>query len=100
MNGPTQEHIKKFGNLTFSITGNAGMKLTERAADHELSKYLSNFDKIVDCQNGKKTQPYGQEDLGGFLAFERHTRLRNIPLFLSELIAYKVFGFVSLDSHI
>jgi|TARA_R110000822_G_scaffold28413_6_gene84520 hypothetical protein len=59
-------------------------------ADKELSKYLSSFDKIVDYRNGKNRQPYGQVDLGGFLACEMHTRLRNIPTFLSDLTAYKV----------
>jgi hypothetical protein len=55
-----------------------------------LEKMLRSFDNIVDYRNGKNRQPYGQVDLGGFLACEMHTRLRNIPIFLSDLTAYKV----------
>ena len=49
-------------------------------------KILRGFDNIVDYRNGKNRQPYGQVDLGGFLACEMHTRLRNIPLMLADFL--------------
>ena len=55
-----------------------------------LDKILRGFDNIVDYRNGKNRQPYGQVDLGGFLACEMHTRLRNVPTMLSEILGEKV----------
>jgi hypothetical protein len=55
-----------------------------------LDKILRGFDNIVDYRNGKNRQPYGQVDLGGFQACEMHTRLRNIPRMLAELLGYDI----------
>ena len=55
-----------------------------------LEKVLRSFDNIVDYRNSKNRQPYGQVDLGGFLASEMHTRLRNVPTMLSEILGEKV----------
>ena len=59
-------------------------------AGQTLDKILRGFDNIVDYRNGKNRQPYGQVDLGGFLACEMHTRLRNIPRMLAELLGHDI----------
>ena len=55
-----------------------------------LEKVLRSFDNIVDYRKGKNRQPYGQVDLGGFLACEMHTRLRNIPRMLADFLGYDI----------
>jgi hypothetical protein len=55
-----------------------------------LKEMLHAFDKIVEYRKGKNRQPYGQVDLGGFLAFEMDTWLRDVPITLSGFLGYKV----------
>jgi len=55
-----------------------------------LDKILRGFDNIVEYRNGEHGLFYEKSDLGGFLAFEMHTRLRNIPRMLAELLGHDI----------
>ncbi len=61
-----------------------------REARDYLDKMLCGFDNIVDYQQRDPKPIYGDEDLGGFLAWETRDRLRSIPTMLAEMAGYTV----------
>ena len=55
-----------------------------------LDKILRGFDNIVEYRNGEHGLFYEKSDLGGFLAFEMDTWLRDVPTTLSGFLGYKL----------
>jgi len=55
-----------------------------------LKEMLHAFDKIVEYRNGEHGLFYEKSDLGGFLALEMDTWLRDVPTTLSGFLGYKV----------